>query len=255
LRAVAILLLLGLAVRPASAEPWYRGRHGTNRVVHVSLTLTGAALYPATRFLERDLAARCAWCTPPGVDAAVRDALVWHDTRLAGTLSDLVAHGATPTLAVGLVLAGTLRDPSWARAIDDLVPIAETVVITQWLTRGLKLAFRRQRPAAYHGTTSGEPNLSFPSGHTSRAFAVVTSAAVVARARGYATEPYLWAAGLAFAASAGYLRLAGDRHYLTDVVAGAALGTAAGLAVPRLMCRGDLEVVPTARGLALATTW
>jgi membrane-associated phospholipid phosphatase len=40
--------------------------------------------------------------------------------------------------------------------------------------------------------------------------------------------------GVPLAAATGYFRLAADRHYLTDVLAGAGVGLAVGYAVPAL---------------------
>ena len=42
----------------------------------------------------------------------------------------------------------------------------------------------------------------------------------------------MWVAGLVFASAGAYLRVAADRHYATDVITGAVVGSAIGLAVP-----------------------
>jgi len=149
-----------------------------------------------------------------------------------------------------------LAEPSWAAVIDDFTPIVEAMVVTQWVTRAIKVPVGRQRPYAhYTGPSSYEDNLSFPSGHTSRAFSLVVSAAMVARARGYRSEPAIWAVGLTVASATGYFRIAADRHYLTDVLTGAAIGTIAGLTVPSLMCRNAISIVPARDGVAVAGTW
>ena len=41
-----------------------------------------------------------------------------------------------------------------------------------------------------------------------------------------------------------------DKHYLSDVVAGGAVGIASGLLIPRLM-REDIKVVPISNGVAV----
>jgi membrane-associated phospholipid phosphatase len=155
-----------------------------------------------------------------------------------------------------LVALGTLADPSWATAIDDLTPVIEAMVITQWVTRAIKIPVGRQRPYAHYTAPADyEDNLSFPSGHTSRAFSLAVSAAMIARARGYRSEPYIWTLGFTAASASAYLRIAADRHYLTDVLAGAAIGIGTGLTVPSLMCRNALSVVPVRDGVALAGVW
>lgn len=257
LRALVVLGVL-TASAPARAQSWYEGEHGTNRIVHLSISIGGFIAYPLITPLEERWAAdACRWCDPTGVDVAVRDALVWDgDRKRASRFSDVTSYGLSPGLSLGLVAFGTLADPSWAAAIDDFTPIVEAMVVTQFVTRAIKIPVGRQRPYAhYTGPMDYEDNLSFPSGHTSRAFSLVVSAAMVARARRYKIEPVIWASGLTVATASAYLRIAADKHYLTDVLAGALLGTAAGLTVPLLMKREGMRLVPARNGVALATEW
>ena len=80
-------------------------------------------------------------------------------------------------------------------------------------------------------------NLSFYSSHTSMAFSMAVAAGTVATMRGYRAAPYVWALGVPLAFLAGYLRVAADRHYLSDVLVGAAVGSAFGALTPWLMHR------------------
>jgi len=43
--------------------------------------------------------------------------------------------------------------------------------------------------------------------------------------------PFIWGTGLAIAATTGYLSIAADRHYLTDVITAAAVGSAFGFGI------------------------
>jgi PAP2 superfamily protein len=61
---------------------------------------------------------------------------------------------------------------------------------------------------------------------------VAVSQATEDTLRGDPAAPWAWGIGLGLAAAVGYLRVAGDAHWLTDVLAGAAAGTAFGVAVP-----------------------
>lgn len=102
--------------------------------------------------------------------------------------------------------------------------VAATVGI--WMFLVLKRAAGRPRPCtvAPHAWATLLPpdQFSFPSGHTMTAFAVATPLAVYYPA---------FAAALAFcAASVGGSRILLGMHYLSDVVAGAALGVLLGLA-------------------------
>jgi membrane-associated phospholipid phosphatase len=63
----------------------------------------------------------------------------------------------------------------------------------------------------------------------------------------------IWAAGLALAATTAYLRMAADRHYLTDVLTGSAVGALGAALIPRLT--GSFPpratILPQPGGLAL----
>lgn len=252
----AFVLPLCLLATSADAEPWYKGQYGTNRIVNLAVTGGGLLLYPAMGFLESNV--ECRWCGGPNeLDHGVRDALVWSSEHreTASTISDVTSWGALG-ITSGFLLAGTMPDTTWANAIDDVVPVLETMMITAWVTRAIKIGAARTRPYAHFTSRrSSEDNLSFPSGHTSRAFAIATSAGMVAHARGYWSEPYVWAIGMTLATASGYLRIAADRHYLTDVLVGGAIGVTAGLTVPLLMRRTNVETMPTATGIAFSGAW
>ena len=114
--------------------------------------------------------------------------------------------------------------------------------MTQGLTYGTTYAVQRNRP-------TGEC-CSFPSGHASVTFA---TAAVLERHLGYrASWPMFVIAGAVSAS-----RLTDNRHYLSDVLFGSALGVAAGWTVVGRHGRDDFAIfpVPLRRGVALSGTW
>ncbi|MGE5244092.1 MAG: phosphatase PAP2 family protein [Betaproteobacteria bacterium] len=92
-------------------------------------------------------------------------------------------------------------------------------IIAGGLTEGLKLATHRERP-------DGSNFRSFPSGHSSVTFA---SATVIERHLGWADSIIGYAVASYVAAS----RLHDNRHYLSDVVFGAAVGAIGGRTVTR----------------------
>ncbi len=103
--------------------------------------------------------------------------------------------------------------------------LAASVVAGGVVTPLIKLAAGRARPRQKLGTEAFVPfsgDESFPSGHTTQAFAV---ASVIA-----AESPSLWVDLLAYglAGSVGAARVYHDAHFLSDVAAGAAIGTLVG---------------------------
>jgi membrane-associated phospholipid phosphatase len=73
--------------------------------------------------------------------------------------------------------------------------------------------------------------------------------------RGYESAPWILGLGLAGAATTGYLRVAADAHWATDVLAGAAFGAAVGVAVPLLHRVPDVRLVPAPGGVAVLGRW
>jgi hypothetical protein len=104
-------------------------------------------------------------------------------------------------------------------------------VVTQSLTLGIKLLVRRERP---DDSNQG----SFSSGHASGTFATAT---VLQR-------HYGWKAGVPAYAVAGYVaasRLNEGKHYLSDVVFGAAVGILVGRTVTVEIAQARFAVTPT----------
>jgi len=110
------------------------------------------------------------------------------------------------------------------------------------VTQLTKLLLGRERPFVHALPPEQKPltplpsdnNLSFFSGHTSEAFALAAASGTVATMRGYRWAPLVWIAGGAVAATTSYLRIAADKHWITDVVVGIVVGAGVGFGVPYL---------------------
>lgn len=136
--------------------------------------------------------------------------------------------------ALGLAMALGKDEARWYHVKG----LAETMATGAFVTGALKLAFARQRPD-YSGDPSngfGGGNRSFPSGHSTQAFEVATYAVLYLRTHGFDKYrphgTFTWWEGAAYAGIYGTAamvageRVYHNRHHLTDVAAGAALGTA-----------------------------
>lgn len=148
-----------------------------------------------------------------------------HAGETAGTLSTVVPLG------LGLFAAGQATADTRFRALT--YDLAQSAIVTGIYTDVLKRSVGRVRP-------DGSNARSFPSGHTSNAFAWAT----------VAQHHYGSRAGVPVYAAAtliGLSRIERDKHHLSDVVAGAALG----LVVGRTVVREDGEPVRREKRVAI----
>jgi membrane-associated phospholipid phosphatase len=130
--------------------------------------------------------------------------------------------GAAPAVvgAAVAVLFASGRATAGPRDRAMTYDLMQAFLINAGYTTLLKEVVRRERP-------NGEDQLSFPSGHASNAF---TLAAVAER-------HYGWKAGLPAYTAASLIavsRLQRNKHYLSDVMAGATLGYIVGRTVVRV---------------------
>ena len=104
--------------------------------------------------------------------------------------------------------------------------IGSTVLISSLATTILKNTIREQRPHTKYPdiqNIGGGGSYSFPSGHTSDAFALATSVSM-AYPKWYIIAPsFLWASAV------GYSRMYLGVHYPKDVIAGAIVGAGSAL--------------------------
>ena len=109
--------------------------------------------------------------------------------------------------------------------------LAASLIANGILTTTLKYSVGRYRPEETTATWSAEPfsgHVSFPSGHTSQAFAL---AAVVSS---HYRQPWVRVTSFFIAGCVGLARIQLNKHYASDVVLGAVIGTAVGGSVVAL---------------------
>jgi membrane-associated phospholipid phosphatase len=249
---VLFSVLLGGSASPARAEGPHELRHDVP--VDVAATSLAGVAWVTSELLKPVLVGeRCRWCyrgedgsdrlNP--VDRSIRGAALWEEPRTADTVSSVLGFVVEPVAVLGLTAAAAGYDKGIGGFPLDALLVLEATFIAADVNQLVKFAVARERPFVHYlphapgerpaATASpSDDNLSFFSGHTTLVFALATSAGTISSLRDYRLAPVVWAAGLSMAASVGYLRIAADKHYFSDVMTGAVVGSLVGIGVPLL---------------------
>lgn len=204
--------------------------------------LTGAtgALWITFELVKDEFAPqKCVWCETNVMDETITDALSWPTPKYAAKSADAVAFGVIPVLAVGALALSSGLEGRIENLGADALLLVETLTISSLVNQFVKFSVGRARPFTIRDDPDmyddrADDNLSFYSGHTNMAFALVVSAGTIAHIRNYEAEPYIWGFGIPAALFVAYSRIAAEKHYFTDVLIGAAVGSLIGFAVPWL---------------------
>jgi len=203
-------------------------------------------------FLEEYLQPECGLaCDPDQVNSLDRQVIGNH-SQTANLLSD-IGDGAGWSLPFVIgALDVMISDPvdGWSGYGKDALVYLQTLSVTLCVNNLLSFMIRRPRPLVYDVNRSDEDRLlgdsamSFPSGHTSSAFAMATAYSYTFTLR-HPDSPWVipvWAGTHALAAATGILRVEAGDHFWTDVAAGAILGIGLGALIPYLhQCGGGGE--------------
>jgi membrane-associated phospholipid phosphatase len=236
-RLIALAALAAFATSARGTEPPVPLQY--NLALDASITgALGLSVLLLAIYQPELLPKSCLWCTPPGIDVEVRNALVWKGgERTADTLSTLLDAAIPASAATYLLLSANGYGEFSAGMVDTLL-VTEAAAAALLLNQVVKLLAGRKRPYAFFendlGYSKSEDNLSFYGGHVSFAFSVTAATVTVAAMRGYAGVGIFAGVGFTLSAVVGYLRIAADQHYLTDILIGSAVGGLIGWAVPRI---------------------
>ena len=172
------------------------------------------------------------WMIPAGVgfmalvttDRITGDDIAGFDAQLK--TSRIVSHGGSVyglgAVAGTFYLLGRSKDDERARETGLLG--AEALVNSMIVESALKVITQRARPmTGVERSEFFDGGTSFPSGHSTQAWAVAT---VIAKE--YHDRRAVQVAAYAAATAVSVARFTGQKHYLSDVVAGSALGYAIG---------------------------
>jgi len=194
-------------------------------------------------WLDDDLARMAAQPNPPAPYAYARSlskVASWYGRN--GKNAFVVLGAVTGAVALG----GVIADDD--EVLTTSAIMAESVLFSTGITYVSKIVTGRARPRTGEGphkfewfvSPTRKDHVSFPSGHTSSAFALAGAAA------GRHPNWYVEVPAYLFAAAAGIQRIDADAHWLSDVLAGGFLGYAiAEFLVDRYECPEGEEPQPT----------
>jgi membrane-associated phospholipid phosphatase len=233
-RRIATIVALAAAfatARPAAAAPRL---DDPDAIYDVSLPIDGAVIVAsgAGIIVPYSLTSRLIHpscpCAPSSVNAFDRG-VIGNDSDTASWISDVTVGLAMVAPPVADWLA--LRRPRLL--LDDLVVFTESLTMNGALVTLAKFTVQRPIPRVYSDPALvDDPRSyrSFYSGHTSLIFAALSTTSVTLNARyGLTWQP--WAATLVIGASVAAERVLAGYHFYTDVLVGAAAGTAVGTLV------------------------
>ena len=138
----------------------------------------------------------------------------------AASMSDLLLCGAF----IGAIpLVPAFSNNYYSKALKLSLNV---ISLNGIITNIVKMTVKRQRPDSFYKTRADAEDSfrSFFSGHTSTTFALGTSNAIMLSEAYPDKRNLIWFANLSLATATGYLRIAGDKHYLSDVLCGGIVG-------------------------------
>jgi membrane-associated phospholipid phosphatase len=187
------------------------------------------------------VAAALADTQPTGIDA-----ISPFEFRPGPALVSDAMVGLSGASSLGLSAALVVQEQDWQVGVGTVSAMAVTATITEFT----KLLVERRRPFTWDtgrssfradGYCASPPSAddckSFFSGHTSMAAVSSFSAVEALRSSGQLQSHIGFAYGVAalYTVGVGSFRVAAGKHYPTDVVLGALVGSVVGIVVPRLV--------------------
>ena len=158
-------------------------------------------------------------------------------SKTAATISDwgMRACLALPTL---IIADAKMRQDATTIALLYL----ETMAVVGVATDFTKVSAKRTRPYAYNADVPTKSKMaidtrkSFFSGHTSTSFAGAVFFAKVFSDYypNSKLKPYVWLGALSISSTVGYTRIKAGKHFPTDVLVAALVGSACGYLIPEL---------------------
>lgn len=179
--------------------------------------------------------------TRGSVSSFDRWAIGFHSAALSNVSSGLAwSEFAMPVALVSWEILRGQRP--WHGAITDAVILQEALMISGALSSYAKSFPIHSTPLTYDASVGMDEKRkpqnvsSFFSNHTSTAFTIATFTGYTYQLRHPESKlvPWIWGTGMSMAAGVGALRIMAGKHFPSDVLMGAAVGSLCGYFTPRL---------------------
>ena len=203
----------------------------TNKDYYRTAAELGAFLFMEYGYTGESPSLETSTEAPNSFDQFFRNKLRWELDKIdnAKTASNILLYGL---FLGGIPFTPLISDEDYKTMILANV---EIMAINGLVTDIVKLTVNRKRPSSYYQTRNegNDTYKSFFSGHTSQAFSIGTSTAIML-SRSHPDKKFLiWGSAITLAATTGYFRIAADKHYMTDVLSGALAGSIIGFWVQK----------------------
>jgi membrane-associated phospholipid phosphatase len=171
---------------------------------------------------------------------------IYNYSENSAKISDyLVASMAVMPFALNWI------DNSTSFYMKESLIVVESIAISSALNSMIKYSVSRPRPYIYSGKASEEEkssrdaHLSFFSGHTAFAFSTAVSFSTIMSDRFDKTwqKSLIWGIPLTLASTVAFLRVNAGKHFLTDVLTGAIIGSSIGWLVPYLHKKTSSNII------------
>ena len=156
------------------------------------------------------------------LDDELRDVARANQGRIGRNISEVVTPFGgrySDRVLLGFLAAGLINRDDRAKSVAFDAYVS-SIIASKIITPTLKQTFDRSRPSVAEDATDFSGGESFPSNHATQAFLMAT---VVAH---HYDSPWVDRGAYALAALVSLARMYDDAHWLSDVIAGAAIGTA-----------------------------
>lgn len=256
--AIAASEVVALAANPPPSVAVPIPNYGHLLLHDTRYVLTSPARWDRRDWRDAGLMGLAVLGTAALVDRPIQNAMQRSKNRTSDNITRFFEpFGAQYSLVVlgGFYFAGSVNDDPKAKAVAQ-DGLAASLIAAGVITPVLKLVVGRSRPNQDGGAHRFRPfgsNASFPSGHTTQAFAV---ASVVAS---HYESPWVKTAAYGVASLVGYARVYHNAHFASDVLAGAAIGSLVGtslVGVNEKLRSSGMSLVPVAvhKGAGFALT-